>query len=116
MKNFALRFGRIPIYLFYIYLFCWLIYYHNNKIFYSTETLTSLNGAFLYISAIVVVSFGALLYCDTVLKKRRNVIFNSLFAAAILFVLETKFSMVLGITLCVFGLVVAAFELRKNEH
>lgn len=115
MENKIMRFLWIPIYVIYIYLLGWQIYYFNNVVFYNND-LREANGNFLrYMPAIVLLLYGLLLYGNLILRQKKLLVFNSLFAASLLFTFPTTSSMIIATLLSFFALVIAAFELKRSE-
>ena len=116
MENKILKFSSIPIYVFYAYLLGWQIYYFNQEVFYSKE-LSETNGNFFkYMPTVVLLLYAVLLYGNMVLKQRKVLVFNSLFASSILHMYNTTSSLIMAVLLSVFGLIVAVFELKRSEH
>jgi hypothetical protein len=114
MENKILKFICIPIYLFYAYLFVWQITYLNDELFLEKE-LPETNGIFFrYMPAIVLLLFGVLLYCNVILRQTRILILNSLFAASLLYMHTTTSSLIIGVMLSIFGLVIAVFEIKQS--
>lgn len=93
----------------------WQILYFSRELFYAKELVDANSSFFRYMPALVIFVYGILLYGNVLLRQRRIVIFNSFFAASLLFVFDNKYSFVRGILLSLFALGVAAIELKRSS-
>ena len=112
MERKLLKFARILIYLIYAYVFVWQIYYFNQEIFYRDELHNTKSTFLWYMPAIIILSYGVLIYGDIVLRQRKVSVFNSLFAASILYMYTSITAIIIATLLSIFALLIAGLELR----
>lgn len=109
----GLKICNILIYLFYIYLFCWQMFYFNQEIFYTRELREAYSSFFRYVPSIVLLLYGLLLFNNVTLGRKRILILDSFFAASLLYMYSTTHLLIIATLLVVFGLVIVVLRIKE---